>query len=353
MKKSGKIFIFAAALFSVLAVSVFVYFRSLCSKKDKSSSAIEKRIQVPEGMTARELGKILEDEKIIKSADAFYLGARFPFFTRIFVRSENPFSLKSGVYRLSSGMSLSEIYDYLTSGKQEYIRLSFPEGLTKSKIARILENAEVCSAEDFKEAVMNPEIIKSYGISSESLEGYLFPDTYFFIPGMNAENVARTMVDNFFEKAKTIPALEGIGAEELDRTVRLASIVEREYRVDDEAPLIASVFKNRIRHGWGLYSCATIEYIITEIEGREHPDVITYADLSADSPYNTYKWAGLPPTAISNPGLVALSAAADTPKTNYFYFRLVDENEGRHVFTQDFSSHISEGYSYRTKKTER
>ena len=127
-------------------------------------------------------------------------------------------------------------------------------------------------------------------------------------------------------------------------------MVEREYRVAEEAPLIASVFKNRIEENIGLYSCATIEYIITEILGKPHPDVITYDDLKIDSPYNTYKWAGLPPSPISNPGLVALKASANPPKTEYYYFTLKDEARGTHTFSRSFSSHTRAGIQFKTKK---
>ena len=110
------------------------------------------------------------------------------------------------------------------------------------------------------------------------------------------------------------------------------------------------MFKNRIAKNIGLYSCATIEYIITEIQGKAHPDVITYSDVKIDSPYNTYKWAALPPTPISNPGMIALKAAAEAPKTNYYYFRLIDEKTGRHAFSEYFDEHIKEGVRYTTKK---
>ena len=93
--------------------------------------------------------------------------------------------------------------------------------------------------------------------------------------------------------------------------------LEKEYKVASEAPLIASVFKNRLRYNIGLYSCATIIYIITEELGLPHPGQVKYTDLKIDSPYNTYLYAGLTPTPISNPGLVALDAAINTPKTNY------------------------------------
>ena len=143
---------------------------------------------------------------------------------------------------------------------------------------------------------------------------------------------------------------EEANSADLFQTVTLASIVEREYRVEDEAPLIASVFKNRLRRNIGLYSCATVEYILTEIEGRPHPDRILIEDTKIDNPYNTYKWAGLPPGPISNPGMVALRASSDTPKTNYYFFQIVDPAEGRHVFTTSFEEHI-ESHSLYTKKS--
>ncbi|MCF0242006.1 MAG: endolytic transglycosylase MltG, partial [Treponema sp.] len=122
--------------------------------------------------------------------------------------------------------------------------------------------------------------------------------------------------------------------------VILASIVEKEYRVPEEAPLIASVFKNRMKQNIGLYSCATIVYILTEIQGNSHPSRILIEDTKIDSPYNTYKWAGLPPGPISNPGITALNAVINTPKTNYYFFQIKDAGKGSHVFTTTFDEHI-------------
>ena len=166
---------------------------------------------------------------------------------------------------------------------------------------------------------------------------------------MKTETVICSMLDNFFEKINTIPNLSEKNPEDLFYTVRLASIVEREYRLEEEAPLIASVFQNRLRRNIGLYSCATVVYILTELQGRPHPDRILIEDTKIDSPYNTYKYAGLPPGAISNPGVVALSAATNTPKTNYYYFQIADAQTGRHVFTKSFEEHI-ENHNLVSKK---
>ena len=192
--------------------------------------------------------------------------------------------------------------------------------------------------------------MEKYQIPADSLEGYLFPDTYFFNPSMDAKAVVSMMADNFFDRIKTIQGLSEKSPSEIFDILIMASIVEREYRVESEAPLIASVFYNRLEDNVGFYSCATIEYIITEILGRPHPDVITYEDLQINSPYNTYKWAGLPPSPISNPGLVALSAAANPPKTDYYYFTLTNAEKGTHAFTKSFGSHIRAGMQLKTKK---
>ena len=342
------------SFFAALCAFVFVFFAAslffIYETRPASSAerAITERVEVPEGMTVKKFAHTLKEKKLIKNENAFYLAARYRFFR--FLAGSPALKLESGVYRISSAMSVADIFALASSGKKEYVRIAFPEGLTISKITERLEKSGICSASDFKASAKDGEIIKKYDIRSSTLEGYLFPDTYFFTPGMTSSSVVDMMVNNFFDHIRSHPSLASLSPDELQTTLVLASIVEREYRVPDEAPLIASVFKNRIAKNIGLYSCATIEYIITEIQGKAHPDVITYDDLKIDSPYNTYKWAALPPTPISNPGMIALEAASDAPKTNYYYFRLIDEKTGRHAFSDSFGEHIKEGVRYTTKK---
>lgn len=333
--------LFAAAVFFAIELYVPV-------PKASSSGAEESmRIEIPSGASSRRIAYILKDKGLVRSARFFYLVSRFP----LPYGRTGPYSLKSGVYNIERGMSMSQILSLLESGKQAYIATVFPEGLTISKIAEILEDHGICSAGDFTAASKDSALLSEYGIPSQSFEGFLFPDTYFFTPSMDAESVVRMMAGNFLKKAGEIEQFKGRSLAQLYDTVVLASIVEREYRSEAEAPLIASVFENRLKDNIGLYSCATIEYIITEIMGLPHPDVITYDDLKIDSPYNTYKWAGLPPGPISNPGLVALRAAADPPKTDYYYFTLTDEERGTHTFTRSLSSHAQAGSVFKTKKS--
>lgn len=338
-------FFWLLALVAVSLVILFAAWKSAISSVDSKENAVTMQVDIPEGMTVKETALLLEKNKLIRSSKALYIAARF----NLFDRSKN-FELKSGSYTVSSSMKLKEIYSLLQSGNQIYITLVIPEGLTLSKIASILEEKEVCSSEDFIKACKNPSLLEKYSIPAESFEGYLFPDTYFFTPQMKAEDVISKLTDNFFNKISKIKELEGKSPEELFKILTLASIVEREYRVASEAPLIASVFTNRLKHGIGLYSCATVEYIITEILNKPHPKRISYDDLKIDNPYNTYKWAGLTPGPISNPGLVALDAACNPAKTNYYYFVLTDPERGTHTFTSNFDQHkAAESINYSSK----
>jgi UPF0755 protein len=343
--------IILAALLWIIAVAaigiviLLAIWKSAVSPVSGTENAVTMQIDIPEGMTVKDAASLLEKKGLIKSSRALYIAARFSIFDR-----KHPFELKSGTYTVSSSMKLKEIYNLLQSGNQIYITVVIPEGLTASKIGTILEEKGVCSRKDFMTAFADPELIAAYSVPAENLEGYLFPDTYFFTPKMKAYDAVQKLTDNFFERIKEISGLSEMTPENLHKTLTLASIVEREYRLKDEAPLIASVFTNRLRNGIGLYSCATIEYIITEILNKPHPERITYNDLKIDNPYNTYMWAGLTPGPISNPGLVALDAACNPAKTNYYYFVLTDPERGAHTFSSNFDQHkAAETINYTSK----
>lgn len=299
-------------------------------------------LKVPVGTGVPTVAAELEEHGLIRSADIFYLKARL-----------EKFEMKAGRYTVRPTMSMSEIFALLASGKQDHISVSIPEGLTTSQIAQLLVDSDVIlSKEEFIKETKNPEILEKYKIAASSLEGYLFPDTYFFNPSMNPDDVIERLVDNFFARIDSLE-IPSDDMKKLHDTVILASIVEREYCREEEAPLIASVFKNRLDHHIGLESCATIVYILTEIEGRPHPERITYEDLKIDSIYNTYKWAGLPAGPISNPGAIALKAAANPPKTNYYYFRVVDESTGTHHFSSSLEEHAKTGRDLAVKAAAR
>jgi len=290
-------------------------------------------IDVRRGENSQSVGLRLERARLIKNRYFWNLLCRW--------KKEQ---IKTGVYRLEIPASQLAIHQLLVSGKQILYRVTVPEGVTIKKTAGILEEAGICSSEDFLEAARDPEIINSYRIPNSSMEGYLFPDTYLFPSGYPASHVVKTMADNFYTRIEEIdPAVRKLSSQELNEKVIIASIVEREYRISEEAPLMAGVFYNRLQINMALQSCATVEYIITEIQDKPHPLVILNRDLEIRDPYNTYIRPGLPPGPISAPGIVALKAALFPEKTDYFYFRLNDPEAGRHYFSKTLDEHISAG----------
>lgn len=340
MKTKGKIFLTFLLIIILCIVGAGAWCYSQIQPVQPDEASI--RLEVANGDSVKKIAGELKELNLIKNDLFFYYFIRKPVLIKIFFPKDTvsePIVLKSGIYHLYPGMSYAQIIKELSSGQQEYIRVSIPEGKTITQTARLMEEAGICSLQEFKDVCYDPKLLQAYNITGESAEGFLFPDTYFLTAGMTARQVVQLMIDTFFEKAKEIPGFLDMTPEKMYETVILASIVEREYRVEDEAPLIASVFTNRLSQNIGLYSCATIVYILTEIEGRPHPDRVLLEDTKIDSPYNTYKWAGLTPGPISNPGMVALKAAANPPKTNYYFFQVADANEGRHVFTSTFDEH--------------
>jgi UPF0755 protein len=287
---------------------------------------------VREGESAGSVGQRLEDALLIRSGFLWNVVSRL-----------DKEHIRQGVYVVGEPLPLTAVHALLKTGRQEMVRVTVPEGATLSKAARIMESSGICAVADFLAAASDPEFLAEYHIPAASAEGYLFPDTYLFPQGYPARLAVKTMADNFFEHLAEIGEERGIdvweGAAELHRKVTLASIVEREYRVDDEAPVMAGVFYNRLERGMRLQSCATVEYIITEIEGKPHPTRIFYRDLEIQNPYNTYLVSGLPPGPISAPGQTALDAVYHPAVTDYLYFRLADADAGRHTFSRTLEDH--------------
>jgi UPF0755 protein len=250
-------------------------------------------------------------------------------------------SLKAGTYRVSPAMSGSEILEVFVSGSQVLESVRIPEGTGMRTVAKLVGDAGVAKAEDFLAAARDPELLQELGIPAGSVEGYLFPDTYFFARDTAAKEVIALMAGNFRKKlAEAVPEAAALDAAELHQRIIMASVVEREYRVPEEAAKMAGVFYNRIKIGMALQSCATVVYVITEKLGKPHPARIFDRDIQLKDPYNTYVNRGLPPGPICNPGLTALTAAMRPESTGYLYFRLVDEAAGKHYFSETLDEHI-------------
>jgi UPF0755 protein len=304
--------------------------------------------EVRSGESALSVGRRLKDEGIIRSRYFWYILSRL-----------DKGYLKAGTYRLELPASQMAIRSILVTGQQFLIRVTIPEGATLKKTARLLEDAEICRAEGFLAATEDAAIRDAYQIPGPTMEGFLYPDTYFFPRDYPADLVVKAMADTFYKRLAELPGMTGttclngktLTPAELYEKVIIASIVEREYRVDEEAPLMAGVFYNRLEIGMALQSCATVEYVITEIQGRPHPEVLYTRDTEIQHPYNTYTRSGLPPGPISAPGAVALHAALNPVQREYLYFRLVDDAVGRHYFSRTLDDHIRAGALYVKKSS--
>jgi UPF0755 protein len=292
--------------------------------------------EIRRGESAQSVGRRLEQEGIIRNRYFWYLLSRL----------EKEY-VKTGAYRLELPATQLAIHAVLVEGRQILNRVTIPEGVTIKKIARILEEANICGAADFIAAAADRALLDRYHIPASTMEGYLFPETYLFPVDYPPSMVITAMADTFFRRlGEIVPSGGEPDPEELHRKVVLASIVEREYRIDEEAPLMAGVFDNRLRIGMALQSCATVEYVITEIQDRPHPEILYTRDTEIRDPYNTYMYPGLPPGPISNPGEVALRAGFFPRESDYLYFRLTDPAAGRHYFARTLDDHIRAGLLY-------
>lgn len=286
------------------------------------------------GQAAQVTATRLEEEGLLRSALVFRALAK--------LRGEEG-RLKSGTYRIMPAMGAAAILEAVTSGRQVLERVTVPEGSTLAQTAGLFEAAGVCAETEFRAAARDRGLLAELGIPGADAEGWLFPDTYFMPRDYPAADVLRAMVSALRSRLASIPAASALSSRELASRIILASIVEREYRVAEEAPLIAGVFDNRLRIGMALQSCATVAYVITERLGKPHPSVIYDRDLKLPDLYNTYAHPGLPPGPICSPGMTALAAAISPQPSSYLYFRLVDEAAGRHFFSATLDQHVKAG----------
>lgn len=243
-------------------------------------------------------------------------------------------SLKAGVYEFDRALAPVDVIDKLVAGDVILKTITIREGLDRFAIAKIFADAGLGTVEQWHEVTGQADLVRDIAPEAESLEGYLFPDTYKFDPGTSASTIARAMVANFRKHWGNEIALITTGLDP-HQTVTLASIVETEARLPQERPIVASVYLNRVRKRMLLGADPTVIYAM-KLEGRWNGN-IRKADLQIESPYNTYRKPGLPPGPIANPGLASLRAAAAPATTPYLYF--VARNDGSHVFATSNAEH--------------
>lgn len=320
----------AVKLLLSLAAAGLLFFTIWFSLEWKVPASLESGpvfFTVSSGSSVDRIARDLQEKRIIRKGRPFSLGYKLFFFPR---------TLKAGEYYISPNSSSKEILSMLARGRIFVRPVTIPEGLTRRETAAHLHTEYGLSEDRFLALSSFPDLISGLDSQAEDLEGYLFPETYYFPRKVQASSVIENMVSQFkdvFSQAWKNRASE-TGRTPRDIVI-LASLVEKETAVAEERTLVASVFHNRLTRGMKLDCDPTIIYALKE-EGR-YTGRLRYKDLKWDSPYNTYIHPGLPPGPICNPGRASLRAALFPEKTDYLYF--VSKNDGSHHFSRTLREH--------------
>jgi UPF0755 protein len=295
------------------------------------------------GYSTRRIATELKNAGIIRSEQAFVLWH--------YVHRSR--SLKAGEYAFDKPANIIDIQKRLRRGDVYLHTVVVPEGFTMFDIARAIEAAGLGPADDFvKEAQSDTALIADIDPGAQSLEGYLFPDTYEFSRMMTMHDMAAAMVKQFHQVAHQIGVIledpsvgfpQGVPIRSPRDIVTMASIVEKETSVPEERPLVASVYYNRLVHNIALDADPSIIY--AELLAGTYTGKLHHADMQFSSPYNTYHHAGLPPGPIANPGRSSLEAALHPAESDYFYF--VADAEGHHRFARTMEEHDKNVVAYR------
>ncbi|HEX2024923.1 MAG TPA: endolytic transglycosylase MltG [Actinomycetota bacterium] len=287
-------------------------------------------VRIPGGATAEDVGRILHEAGVIRSALGFRVAARLEG-----VGS----SLQAGTYDLLTNMTVPDVLDALEGGPiLETVEVTFPEGLELKETTEVAADSLGLNAKELQRLATSGEFSLPPYLPEDvdSVEGFLFPKTYEFSTGVDERGVIERLLAQFEQEASI---LDWGRAEELGLTpyeaVIVASMIEREARADDERPDVSAVIHNRLREGMPLQIDATIQYALPE-ENR----LLTEEDYQYESPYNTYLHAGLPPTPIASPGLASLEAALNPADVDYLYFLVVDPETGRHEFAETYEEFL-------------
>jgi UPF0755 protein len=293
----------------------------------KGYEAAEQFVQIPPGAGAADIRQRLIDARVVRD----------PFTLRAALRwTGNSRALQAGEYRFDRPMSAVEVVDKLARGDVYGRRITFPEGLTIQEMAAIYQAREFGPAKDFVGAARNAALIRDLDPEAPDLEGYLFPETYAVPRGTPAARLIAMMVDRF--RASYPAALqERARAQELTtrQVVTLASLIEKETGKGEERPLVAAVYRNRMKIGMGMQADPTVVYALQK--AGTYNGNIRREDLAIDSPYNTYRYPGLPPGPIASPGKASLEAALAPAEVDYLYF--VSRNDGSHAFAATLAEH--------------
>lgn len=327
MRGERPLLILAFAFFSLALYALLALHSPVLTKE-----SVE--IKVPKGASFKEVLRDLREKGLIKNPWILYLYGRL---------SQKDSQIKAGHYLVEPFQSPKDLFELLSQGKGLAVKVTIPEGLTLREVAeKLKEKGLIDSEQDFLALCQDEDFIRSLGLEALSLEGYLFPDTYYFDLSARPEEIVKVMVENFLKKwdPSFSKRAKELGLTEYEVLI-LASIIEKEALLSEEKPLISAVFHNRLKRRMPLCADPTVIYGLKQSYWnfdlkRKH--------LKTPTPYNTYLLKGLPPTPICNPGLGSIKAALYPAKVPYLYF--VSRNDGSHYFSTTYKEHLEAVYLY-------
>ena len=282
----------------------------------------DRLITIAKGSSAQSVATLLKEESCLQNETIFKLALTLTMKNK---------KIRSGRYNLKGIVTIGQLVDVITSQSSDRVKVTLIEGWSLGHFSDELKKKLDIDSHKFLRLCRDYNFTHSFGIDAPSLEGFLFPDTYILLKTYTEEDIIRVLVNQF---AHNIDELKQYSTVKLNarEITTMASIIQGEAMYEDEMPIISSVYYNRLKRGMLLQADPTIQYIIP---GR--PRRLYNKDLEVDDPYNTYKYKGLPPGPINNPGLEALKAAMNPAETKYLYF--VSNLEGRHTFTHTADEH--------------
>lgn len=317
--------LFASLLALVTSAGLFVAFllaHMFLTPAQDDRLPVEVRVEQGEPFSA--VVRKLHERRIITNEKLFSLWARLTGAER---------RIHWGLYRFEVPLSPREVLDRMVLGKGIFHIVTIPEGLTVNEIGDLLAQMQIADKAKFLGEAENPELLASLGLKGKGLEGYLFPNTYYFTPSTPERDIILAMAEQFRKVSQ--PLLEANGAAvplTSHEIVTLASIIEKETGVEAERPLVSAVFHNRLKLHMPLQSDPTVIYGLKNFNGN-----LTRKNLQDPSPYNTYRIPALPPGPICNPGVSSIKAALRPADVSFLYF--VSKNDGTHIFSEKLEDH--------------
>ena len=348
--RKNKITLILAILVIIVAIFAIVKVASAINNAGKdyvlgsngTDTVTEVSLTIPSGATTRDIADILYEKDLIGSKLLFRIKSKL---------GEYDGKYMQGDYTIAMGTEYEEIMKILQSGKvfRESIKITIPEGHTALQIAEEAEKAGICTAEEFLNEMNNGEFgfefIKNLPDREYRLEGYLFPDTYLINRDGGAHELIEKMLSRFNEiYSEYVKTNADNSTYSMDQIITIASIIEAEIKSPDERTIASGVIYNRLNMGMMLQMDATVQYA----QGLRK-EVVTYDDLSIDSPYNTYKVIGLPLGPISNPGKDSLIAAVTPDDHDYLYYVLKDRTSGEHFYTGSYNEFLKAKEKYKSQ----